>query len=84
MTLSLTPELEARLMTYARASAREPSALLAELVADAMDNLTLAEEALERAHVRAGFAALDEGRRIPHEQALARLHAAATGRARTP
>jgi predicted transcriptional regulator len=91
MALILTPELEARLVTFARESAREPSTLLAELVTDAMDNLALADEALaragetlERVHIRAGFAAIDNGQRVPHEQALARLHAAATGQTRTP
>lgn len=84
MALNLTPELEARVTTFARANAREPAAVLAELVSDAMDNLALAEEALEFAHVRAGFAALDAGRRVPHEQALARLHAAAKGQTREP
>lgn len=68
MALQVPPELEQRVTALANATQREPQAVLAELLAAALED----DEAL-RLQIHDGLAALDRGEGIPHDEAMLRL-----------
>jgi predicted transcriptional regulator len=70
MAIQLPTELEERVTALATATRRDPSAVLAELVADALDDDD--EEAL-RLRIAQSRAQIARGEGIDHDEAMSRL-----------
>jgi len=70
MALQLPPELEQRVTALAHATRREPSAVLAELVADALDDDE--EEAL-RLRIAESRAQVARGEGVEHRAAMQQI-----------
>jgi len=70
MPLIVPPELEQRVTALAQETSRDPQAVLADLLDEA-----LGDDAAFRTAVREGLAQLDRGEAIPHEKVMADLRA---------
>jgi len=75
MAIALPPELEQRVIALAQATGRDPAQVLADLVADALDDAELERD------IAISDAEFERGEGIPHELVVQEMRAI-IGRAR--